>query len=98
MSFRGRSEFGEGFSRLPDHHHIAEARDFVAVLVEDGEHRSFDLRLLLEGCLVGFVAEKDIADLDAVTNLFLELGDDAALHGLALFGHYYDLCHYVLLV
>ena len=98
MSFRGRGKFFKTFAGLADDHYILKHRDFVAVLVEDGKHRSFDLRLLLEGRLVGFVAEKDIADLDAVTNLFLELGDDAALHGLALLGHYYDLCHYVLLV
>jgi hypothetical protein len=92
------SKFGEGLAGLPDHHNIGKDGNLVAVLVKNGEDSALYLGFFFEGGFVGFVPEEDITYFNGITDLFLEFGDYAALHGLALFGHYHDLCHYLVLV
>lgn len=88
-----RSIFRERFPRFADDHHVGQARDLVVIVEEAGKDGAFDLGVLVKGCLVGLIAEKDIADGDFVPHLFLEFSDNATFYGLPLFGHNNYVCH-----
>ena len=86
-------EFGKGLAGFADDHYIRQNGNLVPVLEKDGKDGSRHFCFFLEGRLVGFITEQDVPYSDLVTRFFFEFGDDAALHGLALFGHNDDMCH-----
>ena len=95
IAIRGaRSEFFKTFAGLADDHYILKHRDFVAILIENGKDGAFYLGFFFESCFVGLVSKEDVPFLDGIADLLFEFGDYAALHRLALFGHYNNLCHY----
>ena len=87
------TELLEILAGVADDADVQQAGHIVALLEEVRQQRAGNLGLLLEGSLVGFIAEQHVADFHLVARVLLELIDDTAFDSVALSRHNYWNCH-----
>ena len=87
-------ELGERFAAVADDHDVGQAGHVVALVEEDRQHGAGFLGFLIESGLVRFIGEQNIADRNAVADLFVPFGNDTTFNRLTLTGHN-DRCRHI---